>query len=523
MSSMRITNFRGYKDTVNVDFNNLTVFVGKNDIGKSTILEALEIFFSDMKQEKAIVKLDKDDVNKQASAENNLETIISVSFSDIPDEIIIDDTYPTNLTEEYMLNRQSQLEVAKHYSNGGSAKTYIKANHPTNPLCADLLLKKNRDLRSIIQERNIECSNLSTNSIMRKAIWQNYSDDLQIQEIEIDVSKDDAKVIWDKLNTYLPIYSLFQSDRKNSDGDSEVQDPLKVAVSQILKEEEIVATLNLIYNEVQGKLLEVSTRTLDKLREMAPEVANSLNPVIPPLESLKWAEVFKNVSICGDDNIPINKRGSGVKRLILLNFFRAEAERRLGNSNSSDVIYAIEEPETSQHTSNQKLLVDALKLLGRADHTQVILTTHSATIVKQLDYDNLRIINCGEQNERNIQLPTSTILHYPSLNEVNYIAFEEITEEYHNELYAFLEFKQCLGDYRNGRTTFPYVRMIQNGTTVTQNLILASYIRHQIHHPENTHNTKYTQEQLRQSIDEMRVYIHTRAEAEGLWETTLTD
>ena len=45
------------------------------------------------------------------------------------------------------------------------------------------------------------------------------------------------------------------------------------------------------------------------------------------------------------ENIPINKRGSGVKRLILFKFFRAEAERRLQESNTTSIIYAIEEPE----------------------------------------------------------------------------------------------------------------------------------------------------------------------------------
>ena len=74
--------------------------------------------------------------------------------------------------------------------------------------------------------------------------------------------------------------------------------------------------------EVERKLEEVSSRTLEKLREMSPEVANSLNPVIPSASSLKWSDVFKKVSISGDEGIPVNKRGSGVKRLILLNFFR---------------------------------------------------------------------------------------------------------------------------------------------------------------------------------------------------------
>ena len=46
LKQMKIKNFRGYKDETIVDFDNLTAFIGKNDAGKSTILEALEIFFN---------------------------------------------------------------------------------------------------------------------------------------------------------------------------------------------------------------------------------------------------------------------------------------------------------------------------------------------------------------------------------------------------------------------------------------------------------------------------------------------
>jgi hypothetical protein len=48
------------------------------------------------------------------------------------------------------------------------------------------------------------------------------------------------------------------------------------------------------------------------LSKKHPDVANSLNPVIPAVQSLKWVDVFMNVSISGDEDIPINKRGSGV-------------------------------------------------------------------------------------------------------------------------------------------------------------------------------------------------------------------
>lgn len=44
IKSMKVKNFRGYSDETIVNFDDLTVIVGKNDVGKSTILEALDIF-----------------------------------------------------------------------------------------------------------------------------------------------------------------------------------------------------------------------------------------------------------------------------------------------------------------------------------------------------------------------------------------------------------------------------------------------------------------------------------------------
>ena len=45
LKSITIENFRCYEQAVTVSFEDLTTIVGKNDVGKSSILEALEIFF----------------------------------------------------------------------------------------------------------------------------------------------------------------------------------------------------------------------------------------------------------------------------------------------------------------------------------------------------------------------------------------------------------------------------------------------------------------------------------------------
>lgn len=58
IKTVYIENFRGYKNRVDIDFETLTTFVGRNDAGKSTVLEALDIFFNEGKN---IIKIEKDD------------------------------------------------------------------------------------------------------------------------------------------------------------------------------------------------------------------------------------------------------------------------------------------------------------------------------------------------------------------------------------------------------------------------------------------------------------------------------
>ncbi|EAJ1269990.1 ATP-binding protein [Campylobacter lari] len=498
---VKIKNFRSYTNEVVVDFEDLTAFVGKNDIGKSTILEALDIFFNG-----GVIKIDKNDINKECAKNGNNEIQISVVFDNYPKELVLDTSNLTNLEEEYLLNQNNKLEIIKKYPNAGNAKIFIKAYHPTNEECKNLHSLKITDLKKIAKEKNIMCDNLTKSAELRKAIWKHYSDNLQLKEIEIELNKEDTKNIWEQLEKKLPHYALFQSDRTNNDGDNEIQNPLKSAVAQIFKDEKISNELQTIAKEVINKLKEVTNLTLEKLKDMNPEIAKTLNPKIPTIEQLKWADVFKNVSISGDEDIPINKRGSGVKRIILLNFFRAEAERKKNNTEKSNIIYAIEEPETSQHQCHQKLLIEALKNLSKEEGIQIIITTHSPSIVKQLQFEDIRIIKNNENTKEIVKLEKH-ILPIPSLNEINYLAFDEADEEYHNELYGYIDLQDILKTYISSKPLRNYIKINKDGTTKPINITLTEYIRHQIHHPENTHNLKFTFEELQQSIKDMRDFI----------------
>ena len=96
LKSFTIENFRSYNEPVRIPISEFTVFVGKNDAGKSTILEALDLFFN---EDQGSVKWDKGDLNIHSGS--NLTKFTAV-FTDLPEQIIIDSTVAT---EVYPMSR----------------------------------------------------------------------------------------------------------------------------------------------------------------------------------------------------------------------------------------------------------------------------------------------------------------------------------------------------------------------------------------------------------------------------------
>jgi predicted ATP-dependent endonuclease of OLD family len=501
IKSIVVNRFRGYQAPVRVHIEDLCVLIGRNDIGKSTVLEALDIFFN---EGKGCVKLDKEDINKKCLSEGQDCIEFEVEFTDLPTKIIIDSTNETTLNDEFLLTASGTLHVIKRYPNAGKEKVFIRAQHPVNAGCKDLLEKKIQELRKTLDDQGLACSDKTRSAELRKAIWHG-QDSLQLEEYEIEVAKIETKNIWEQLREHMPLYTLFQSDRKNADSDDEVQDPMRIAVKEIIEDPSIQANLSNVAQTVRIRLEEVAARTLTKLAEMNPAIAQSLTPQIPDSSSLKWADVFKSVSISGDNDIPINKRGSGVKRLVLLSFFRAEAERRQSHGNLPNIVYAIEEPETSQHPDHQRELTNALIALSSAMNTQVLLTTHSPEIVKRLSFDNIWLVS--NDTKHRVTRVSESELPYPSLNEVNFAAFGEASFEYHNELYGFIDAEGRMHEYRTGKQSRSYTKIRRDGSAEQLQIILTEYIRHQIHHPENTENPLFTAKELAESIQSMRKFL----------------
>lgn len=204
LKKLRLENFRSYRE-LDISFDdNMNVIIGKNDIGKSTILEALEIFFNN-----DLVEIKQDDLNIIAKSEGDFLAHISLSFEiEITDTIVIDSSNPTSLKDEFLLDKYNLLTLVKEWDcskpiKATSLKYYLQAEYPTvwsdkpkiNLKSSDLQKEiKNLLDNGIITEDIYNTIPKNTNAPMRLALYNHLLEEKDINNkttILIDLSKGD--------------------------------------------------------------------------------------------------------------------------------------------------------------------------------------------------------------------------------------------------------------------------------------------------------------------------------------------
>ncbi|WP_299334776.1 ATP-binding protein [uncultured Psychroserpens sp.] len=390
LNKLKLKNFRSYSQETEIDISDLNVIIGKNDVGKSSILEALDIFFNS-----------KPDKNDLCIENDNSRIEITCVFSDLPEQLILDDTIATSLSEEYLLNSDDKLEIKKSFpvsaSGSVSEESVIICDYPDNENLSDLLSKKRTTLQLQFKELGInpEGVNKTKSKELRNAIRNHFYEEGQIttQQAEIKIdgrldNEDNRKKIWTNLKKYLPLFSLFFVDKQLNDQDSDIQDPMKEIIKEVLKRDNITPLLEQLKEAVQDASTDLADDTITKLNDLDPELAETLRSNFP--KEPTWNSIFK-LTLEDERGVPLNKRGSGMRRLVLLSFFRAQVENRR-TANAPNIIYALEEPETSQHPDFQLMIVNALKELSETDNAQVFFTTHNSNLAKEIPKESLRYV-----------------------------------------------------------------------------------------------------------------------------------
>jgi len=226
------------------------------------------------------------------------------------------------------------------------------------------------------------------------------------------------------------------------------------------------------------------------------------------LDFLDNYQPFKNAFFAtkkdNNQQISLDDLGSGYEMIfaLLYSFY-------LAKQSGKQLIILIDEPELHLHPTLQEKFVKFL--LEFSKEAQIILTSHSPLLVKQLSYNGnvkITIINGNGANVSEIQ---KRVLPYVSANETNYLAFNLATEEYHNELFEELKFingddkkvKDFDNDYFVGEKKeskkSPYKGKANE-------VSIHTFIRNQIHHQKENGKTEYNT--LKSSIEKMRGFFN---------------
>lgn len=216
-----------------------------------------------------------------------------------------------------------------------------------------------------------------------------------------------------------------------------------------------------------------------------------------------------------NSNISVDSLSTGEKQIVFRGAFLLKNNQRLNDS-----VIMVDEPELSMHPKWQEKVLQYYKnLFTENDGTQkaqLLFATHSEHVVKEAlsnKNENLVIVltdNSGIIQNKRIDAPS--VLPSITSAETNYLAFDIVSNDYHIELYGWLQEKESLysvkrcDTYIKGHHKYDPIKHEKPSTfthpinsSVTAYNTLSTYIRNCIDHPSTA--TSFMESELKVSIE----------------------
>jgi putative ATP-dependent endonuclease of OLD family len=368
-----ITNFRGINGSITVNFDMFNCIVGQNDAGKSTILKALDAALND-------ITLTKADYN--VTAQNN-QISVELFFDARNEEYLLSEEILTTMEDEELVNVDGLVVWKKVWNvtetNVSKPKTSLirKRYDGNNDFIfkteAQLIAHCNANQIATAKGNGEAYNNVEKRQKLREFNQQNNIAFLyEVEEIPA-TGTSKAKAIGDAIKKVLPAFQYFKADTSLSDTD--------VTIQRFFKD----MAFKLIKDEIDTDDMETTVKT--QLESVLQKVTDKINDVVKSAEKVKpkvdfdWSKLISTsfVSDATGNDLPLNSRGDGFRRITMMSYFEYLAETERTDA-TQQIIFGFEEPETFLHPSAQENLFDKLSSLSD-NGFQVITSTHSPTIV----------------------------------------------------------------------------------------------------------------------------------------------
>ncbi len=355
-----IKNYRNLKD-ISLDFDNLNMFIGKNDVGKSNILGALDLFFN--WQENSI---DWKEVSTGGSG-NVYEYTTSIR-----DYRLFFDQKPGTIKLVAYIELDNE-EIEKIFPD-----TIIDLRENNEPLSREEIGNLVTVSKQIVGTEN------------KHATWK-------INSIEMEnlilYRKEGVKVLMRKEGG---IYSFtgggediaikFLNLMKN-------KFLLIPAIRNIEKEGRLGNPASLDGKFIPNEFLKQEKNISFGKEKTFQQINKDLSKMFPKYQNVASMEDTENNIEIYFNKFPSSSIGDGVKQQFINNF----------NINSHEnIIFGIEEPEIHLHPEAQRKAFDFLK--EKSKEKQIIMTTHSTLFVDCSNGNKVYLVKEGEENVAELKL-----------------------------------------------------------------------------------------------------------------------
>jgi predicted ATP-binding protein involved in virulence len=206
-------------------------------------------------------------------------------------------------------------------------------------------------------------------------------------------------------------------------------------------------------------------------------------------------------------SIVVDKLSTGEKQIVFRGIYLLKNGKLL-----QDAAIMIDEPELSMHPKWQKKILQYYKSLFTQNgniNAQLFFATHSDHVLKEaLENKGENVVIILENSGGSIQMrkiDAPSVLPSITSAETNYLAFDLASNDYHIELYGWLQEKKSKGSIKSCddfiKIQPQYDSAIHSNPSTFGSMTystLPTYIRNAIHHPDSGNH--FSEAQLRTSI-----------------------
>jgi AAA15 family ATPase/GTPase len=346
----------------------LATIVGQNDVGKSNILRALQLFFESKP------KIEESDVYSGAKPEDNV--VVEVAFTSLPEKIELEENVETTLQDEMLVDANGYLRIRKTYPRTNLTKFNITlmTHDYEDDRFAGLAILNEKRLNERCSSVGIDVTRSGrgiTNKSKREALRAKAIEEgIQCGRRELSLATSDD--LWRIIEPLLPEFELFETDTRLGVDETTFQSKFRPIITTAAEQPEVVDAKTTFTGAI-GKALQ---NEVDKIfKSLQRHTDAFIGLTARPEFSWDKAVTFQ---IYGKDQhgieISLDRRGSGMRRLLMVAFFQYLAVR--GRESGGDFVFAVEEPENCLHPGLQRELIESFRQLVDEGY-QVIATSHS--------------------------------------------------------------------------------------------------------------------------------------------------